>query len=259
MGLDATTLWHLVLQGLVIAAVCIVVRFLWVFPATYLPRWLSSSIAAQEPSPSWRSIFLVAFTGVRGVVSVAAVLSVPVALAPGIGFPHRDQLLVLTFMVVVVTLIAQGLTLPFVVRKLGLDALGAAEQRERTRREVSARLETALAALERLEKIGQEEGLAEDALQPQRARVEQRIAQLRGAKDPGGEGYAASKALHRVDLALVQAERDRLNELLREGRITDDIRRRIERDLDLDEERLRRNVHGIASGEDEPDWMPERR
>jgi CPA1 family monovalent cation:H+ antiporter len=258
-GLDETTLWHLVLQGLVISIVCIVVRFLWVFPATYLPRWLSPTIAAEEPHPSWKGVFLVAFTGVRGVVSVAAVLSVPVALAAGVPFPHRDSLLVLTFMVVVVTLIAQGLTLPFVVRKLGLDRLGAAELGERKRREVSARLETARAALAQLTAVGHAEGLPEETLQPERARLEQRIAQLQHAKDPEGDGYAASKAVHRADLALIEAERDRLNQLLREGRITDDIRRRIERDLDLDEERLRRNVHGITTDQEEPDWIPERR
>ena len=258
-GLDAITLWHLVLQGLVISVVCILVRFAWVFPATYLPRWLSPSLEARDPSPSWRFPFLIAFTGVRGVVSVAAVLSVPVALAPNVPFPDRDRLLVLTFMVVVVTLIAQGLTLPLVVRKLGLDKLAASEQRERKRREVAARLETARAALDRLDSAAHDEGLADEALGLQRARAEQRIAQLRDAKDPGGDGYAAAKSLHRLELALVEAERDRLNELLREGRISDDIRRRIERDLDLDEERLRRNVHGITTDQEEPDWIPERR
>jgi CPA1 family monovalent cation:H+ antiporter len=258
-GLDAATLWNLVLQGLVVSVVCIVVRFVWVFPATYLPRWLLPSVEARDPSPSWRSTFLVAFTGVRGVVSVAAALSIPVAIAPGVGFPERDRLLVLTFMVVVVTLIAQGLTLSFVVRRLGLDQLGAVEQRERKRREVSARLETAKAALARLAGVGREEGLADEALKPQRARAEQRIAQLASARDPGGDGFASTKALHRVDLALVEAERERLNELLAEGRISDDIRRRIERDLDLDEERLRRNVRGITTDQEEPDWIPERR
>jgi len=258
-GLDTATLWSLVLQGLVISVVCIVVRFLWVFPATYLPRWLSPSIAARDPSPSWRSTFLVAFTGVRGVVSVAAALSIPVALEPGVGFPERDRLLVLTFMVVVVTLIAQGLTLSFVVRKLELDKVGEEEQRERKRREVSARLETAKAALERLASAGREEGLPDDTLRPQVARAEQRVAQLQSARDPRGDGYASTKALHRVDLALIEAERERLNQLLREGRVSDDIRRRIERDLDLDEERLRRNVRGITTDQDEPDWIPERR
>jgi monovalent cation/hydrogen antiporter len=256
-GLDTATLWQLVLHGLVISLVVIIVRFLWVFPATYLPRWLMPSIEARDPSPSWHVPFIIAFTGVRGVVSVAAALSVPVALAPNVPFPDRGRLLVLTFMVVVVTLIAQGLTLPFVVRKLGLDQLGAAERRERKQREANARLETARAALARLEGAATTEKLDEALVQAWRTRLEQRVHQLGDARDPGGDGYASAKSLHRVELALVGAERDRLNALLREGRVSDEVRRRIERDLDLDEERLRRNVRGIAPDE-EPDGVPER-
>ena len=87
----------------------------------------------------------------RGVVSLAAALSIPVAIAFNVPFPGRDPVLVITFMVIVVTLIAQGLTLPFVVRKLGLDRLGLEEHHERKRREILARLETARAALEQLD------------------------------------------------------------------------------------------------------------
>lgn len=256
-GLDAATLWQLVLHGLVISFVVIVVRFLWVFPAVYLPRWLFPSIQARDPSPSWQVPFILAFTGVRGVVSVAAVLSVPVALAPAVPFPDRGRLLVLTFMVVVVTLIAQGLTLPVVVRKLGLDKVGSAERRERKQREANARLETARAALARLEEAAGSEKVNDDLVQAWRTRLEQRVQQLSNARDPGGDGYASAKSLHRIELALVAAERDRLNTLLREGRVSDEVRRRIERDLDLDEERLRRNVRGIAPDE-EPDGVPER-
>ena len=125
-------------------------RFLWVFPATYLPRWLSRT-KAHEPTPSWRYPFIIAFTGVRGVVSLAAALSLPVAIAPNVPFPDRDRVLVITFIVILVTLIAQGLTLSSVVRALGLDRLGAAERRERKRRELRARVETARAALARLD------------------------------------------------------------------------------------------------------------
>jgi CPA1 family monovalent cation:H+ antiporter len=257
-GLDAATLKQLTLHGLIISAVVIVVRFAWVFPATYLPRWLAPSLEARDPSPSWRVPFIIAFTGVRGVVSLAAALSVPVVLATGAPFPARDRVLVLTFIVIVVTLVLQGLTLPWVVRKLGLDALGREERRERQRREAVARLETARAALRRLDAVASEEGLDEAVVQPWRARQEQRISQLENARDPGRDGYASADGLHRVELELVAAERARLNSLLREGRITDEIRRRIERDLDLDEERLRRNVRGLVADEEPPEAAPER-
>jgi monovalent cation/hydrogen antiporter len=246
-GLDAATLRQLVLHGVIISAVVIVVRFLWVFPATYLPRWLFPSVKADDSSTSWRFAFIVAFTGVRGVVSLAAALSIPVAIATNVAFPGRDRVLVITFIVIVVTLIAQGLTLPFVVRKLGLDRLGADERRERRARELSARLETARAALRRLDKAATEEHLEEAWLQPWRIRQEQQIAQLDGAQHPDGDGYAQAATMHRVELALIAAERARLNALLREGQITDEIRRRIEHDLDLDEERLPHDARGSAA------------
>jgi len=246
-GLDHAVLLQLLLDGIFISAVVIVVRFLWVFPATYLPRWLIPSIARGDPSPSWRFPFIIAFTGVRGVVSLAAALSIPVALAANVAFPGRDRVLVITFTVIVVTLVAQGLTLPFVVRRLGLDRLGGEERKERKLREANARLETARAGLDRLAGVVAEHRIADELLQPWRSRQEQRIAQLANARDPDGEGLAQARSLNRVELALIRAERERLNALLREDQISDEIRRRIERDLDLDEERLRRNARGIVA------------
>jgi monovalent cation/hydrogen antiporter len=252
-GLDRATLEPLVLHGLVISAVVIAVRFLWVFPATYLPRWLWPSLAARDPSPPWRVSFIVAFTGVRGVVSLAAALSIPVALAAGVPFPGRDRVLVITFIVIVVTLIAQGLTLPFVVRALGLDRAGADEAHERKRREIAARLDTARAALAQLDTAAAQTPIDPDALAPLRARQEQRIAQLDGARNADGAAGAEALSVRRVELAMIAAERARLNALLREGRISDEIRRRIERDLDLDEERLRRNTRGIVADDTAPE------
>jgi Na+/H+ antiporter len=256
-GLDAATLLQLMAYGLLISAVVIIVRFLWVFPATYLPRWLFPSVENPDPVPSWRFPFIIAFTGVRGVVSLAAALSIPVTMASGIPFPGRDRVLVITFVVIVVTLIAQGLTLSTVVRKLGLDQLGLDERRERKRREMSARMEIARAALIRLDEAAIEEQLKDEIVRPWRTRQEQRIAQLDGARNLNDDGSGDAASVHRVELALITAERTRLNSLLREGAINDEIRRRIERDLDLDEERLRRNVRGIIA-EDEPESGPER-
>ncbi|MGE5739836.1 MAG: Na+/H+ antiporter, partial [Betaproteobacteria bacterium] len=220
-GLDHAVLRQLLLDGIFISAVVIAVRFLWVFPATYLPRWLIPSIAGRDPSPSWRFPFIIAFTGVRGVVSLAAALSIPVALAANVAFPGRDRVLVITFIVIVVTLVAQGLTLPFVVRRLGLDRLGSEERKERKLREANARLETARAGLDRLAGVVAEHRIADELLQPWRSRQEQRIAQLADARDPDGEGLAQARSLNRVELALIGAERERLNALLREDQISD--------------------------------------
>ena len=250
-GLDAATLTHLVVNGVLVSAVVIVVRFLWVFPATYVPRWLFPRIAARDPAPNWRTPFVIAFTGVRGVVSLAAALSVPIAIASDVAFPRRDAVLVLTFVVIVVTLVAQGLTLPWVLKKLRLDKLGLAEVRRRKEREIYARMEAARAALAELDAAAKTHALPEEVIAPWREREQLRIAQLEGERERDGERFAASASMHRLELALVAAQRKRLNELLRSGEVSDAIRRRVERDLDLDEERLRGNLQGLAaSGED---------
>ena len=124
-GLEPETLVRLGLFGLLISAVVIVVRFAWVFVATYLPYALRRTPREDDPVPSWQQPFIVAFTGVRGVVSLVAALSIPVAVGVNVGFPGRDRVLVVTFVVIIVTLVAQGLTLPWVVRRLGLDRHGA--------------------------------------------------------------------------------------------------------------------------------------
>jgi hypothetical protein len=82
-----------------------VARFLWVFPAVYLPRWLSPSLARRDPSPPWQWAFLLAFVGVRGVVALAAALAIPFSTASGAPFPYRDLILAITFGVIIMTLV----------------------------------------------------------------------------------------------------------------------------------------------------------
>ena len=102
-------------------------------------------------------------------------------------------------------------------------------------------------------RIAAEQKLPDEIVAPWRERERQRIAQFETERNPKGDGFTLSAGVHRAELALIEAERARLNELLREGKVTDEIRRRIERGLDLDEERLRRNVRGISSDDDDDD------
>jgi CPA1 family monovalent cation:H+ antiporter len=119
---------ELLVAAAVTTTVVIVARFVWVFPATYLPRWMSKSLAMRDPSPPWRAPFVLAFTGVRGVVSLAAALAIPTTTAAGMAFPYRDQILFITFSVIVVTLIGEGLTLPALLRVLGHAQSGVEER-----------------------------------------------------------------------------------------------------------------------------------
>src|SRR5215470_3819153 len=127
---DTTSLGGALLAVLLTVAVVIVTRFVWVYPAIYLPRWLNPALARRDPAPPWQWPFFLAFVGIRGVVSLAAALAIPLTTLTGTPFPHRDLILFVTFGVIVATLVGQGLLLPGLVRWLALGS-HAADERER--------------------------------------------------------------------------------------------------------------------------------
>jgi monovalent cation/hydrogen antiporter len=249
-GLDGYPLGQLLLSAAVISLAAILVRFVWVFPATYLPRLLLRRVRERDPYPPWQYPFMIAFTGVRGVVSLAAALSIPFAIGAGQPFPDRNLVLFLTFSVILVTLVGQGLTLPALVRALGLVERGRAEERELKRREARTRVEAARAALARLGETAKRHGLPLIVHERLSARHRDRLAHLERHEDHDGDGHDVAERSEAVELALIATERRHVNARMREGAIGDDIRRRIERDLDLREEQIRRNVRGVAPEDD---------
>src|SRR5467141_1767243 len=118
--MDTVLLRDLVLAVLLTVVVVIVARFIWVYPAIYLPRWLSPALTRRDPSPPWQTPFAIAFIGVRGVVSLAAALAIPLITGVGAPFPSRDLIIFITFGVIIITLVGQGLLLPSIVHWLGL-------------------------------------------------------------------------------------------------------------------------------------------
>src|SRR5437868_6689587 len=136
--------------GLVIVIV-IIARFAWVYPATYLPRFLSRKLRERDPYPSWRTVFVIAFTGVRGAVSLAAALALPYALANGDPFPYRDLILFVTFSLILVTLVGTGLGLPPLVRWLGVASDGRRDHLAEHEAEIAARRDALATALQSLD------------------------------------------------------------------------------------------------------------
>jgi CPA1 family monovalent cation:H+ antiporter len=130
------SLSELAISIALVTAAIIIARFIWVFPAVYLPRWLFPPVRRKDPSPPWQWPFVLAFTGVRGIVSLAAALAIPFATAAGEPFPDRDLILFLTFAVILITLVGQGLVLPSVLRGLGLAHAGAQGARNPSRRRI---------------------------------------------------------------------------------------------------------------------------
>ena len=227
-----------------VAVIVIVARFAWVYPATYLPRLMSRSLRERDPSPPWQWAFILAFAGVRGAVSLAAALALPFTLASGDAFPYRDLILFVAFGVIVVTLVGLGLTLPPVVRLLGVADAGRDELRAEHEAEIVARRVALEAALKSLEKITQDRALSDEVVRLLRARHEIRAGQLPTSLDP--DTHDLSVAGTRLTLELIAAERKFIHLLLRDGTITDEIRRRIERDLDLEEASLANRDYGAT-------------
>jgi CPA1 family monovalent cation:H+ antiporter len=219
-----------------VVLIIIVARFAWVYPATYLPRMMSKSLRERDPSPPWQWVFILSFTGVRGAVSLAAALALPFALSSGEAFPDRDLILFVTFGVILVTLVGLGLGLPPVVRWLGVAEAGRGEHIAEHQSEIAARREALDAALKSLEAITSDRELSDEVVKLLRARHEIRANQLPDSLDPDAhEVTATGMALTRE---LISEERKFIHALLRDGKITDEIRRRIERDLDLEEASL---------------------
>ncbi len=220
-----TLLWYAAAVSLAV----IVVRMLWVFPATYLPRMAFRSIRERDPAPPWRSVAVISWAGMRGVISLAAALALPESV------PSRDLILFLTFNVILATLVLQGLSLPFLIRALGLEDDGSVE-----REEVRARIESADAALVRLEELTEEEWVREDTAERVRGMYGYRrsrfVARKMGVDEDGFE--ERSQSYQRLSRELLVAQRNALVRLRNEGTISDEALHRIERDLDLEETRL---------------------
>ncbi len=219
-----------------VIAIIVIARFAWVFPATYLPRWLSRSLRERDPAPSWRTVFVIAFTGVRGAVSLAAALALPYTLADGAPFPARDLILFVSFGVILVTLVGLGVTLPLVVRGLGLGQVGREEHVLEHEKEIAARREALQQAMASLQEIKDGRDLSDEVVKLLHARHEVRISQLPDSLDP--DKHDASARGTSLTRELIAVERKFIHAMLREGRITDETRRRIERDLDLEEASL---------------------
>lgn len=234
MRIAERTPGELLAYGIIVSVTVILVRFLWVFPATYLPRLLSRSVPRDDPQPTWQYPFVVAFTGMRGGVSLAAALAIPLTTESGKPFPERELVVFLTFCVILFTLVLQGLTLPLVVRWLGLARHGREEEEELDRQELVARSAVLGAALDRLRsEHGGNPSAAKNSLEKEYRRRRKIVQDLLAGQRR--EGFAQELELRQE---LVDAERRSLASLRSNGEISDEVLRRVQRDIDFEEAKL---------------------
>lgn len=233
-----------IFYAFVVSAITILVRIAWVYPATYLPRYFSAKLRARDPYPSWKPVFIVAWTGMRGAVSLAAALSLPYATASGAEFPQRNLIIFLAFSVILATLAAQGLSLAPIIRVLGITSDNAT-----AREEAEARLAVANAALEEIEAMEKVEGAQINQLKRIKNEYRQRATSAETAISGGENGCREYiETDRRMRLQILKAEREAAINLRDDNTVHDAALRHIEHDLDLAEQQLKDHDHGLSDG-----------
>ena len=224
--ISATTLLG---YAAIVSLTVIAVRFAWVFAVLHAPKWIARRMS------SWRGAVFLSWTGMRGALCLAAALALPLETDAGAPFPGRDLILFLAFSVILVTLVGQGLTLPLVIRVLGLEDDGADD-----REETKARIHAAEAAIARLAELESEEWVRDDTAERVRGLYQFRANRFRARFDDGDDGSIElrSQDFQRLRRTLLDAEREAVNELRRAGVISNDVWLRVARDLDLEDQRL---------------------
>ena len=231
---------RLAAEAAVVLGAVIVSRIVWVFPSIYLPRWLVPRIRVQDPAPGWQATFVLSWAGLRGVISLAA------AAALSADVPQRNLLVFLTFTTVLGTLLVQGLTLPGLIRWLGVRA-GPDEHRADVVAQATAQEAASEAGLRRLEELAADDPAGAPPEVVERLR---RLAGYRQAgawerlpgSDPGADGGPApSAAFRRLRREMTTAERAEFIRLRDERQIDDEVLDEVLHHLDLEEAMLSRD------------------
>ena len=237
-GIQGESRWSLFGYGLAFSVVLVLLRMIWMYPASRAAWWVRTRIAKQTyDKPPFNQLFVVGWTGMRGVVALAAANSLPLTLSDGSPFPQRSFIIFLTFFLILVTLVLQGLSLPWLVRALGLSKrdVGFCEEGEARR----LLLQTAIDFLgeRRNSAKGEHEThLYNDLLH----QYEHKITEIDECGPGGSAPQEDSRGLSAAQLLLdtIRREREELNLLRASGRIGDSIHRSLEHELDLSESRL---------------------
>jgi CPA1 family monovalent cation:H+ antiporter len=237
-GIEGRSLADLAMAALVLNLVVIAVRLAWVYPGSWLPR-LSARVREHDPFPGWRSITVIGWAGMRGVVTLALALAIPTEVEGGGPFPDRNLVVFLSFSVIVVTLVGQGLTLPALVKRLGV-AAGDEGATGDGRRALARLTEVALDHLDALDP--EADGVPAELVDRLRDRYRSRLAHL---ERQGGDGHAdGTRAFAELVTDLLGVQREELRRLREQGAVTPEVFRRLAHDLDVEEARLEREQPG---------------
>ena len=237
-GIQGRSRWSLLAYGLIFSAILVVLRLLWMFPAARVAWWTRTCIFKQRyEKPGANHVFVVGWTGMRGVVALAAADSLPLTTADGRPFPQRSFILFLTFSLILVTVVLQGLTLPWLVRVLGLAQPDSGVCEEGRARHLLLQAAVDFLKERRNSTAEEEEAHLYDDLLHQ---FEHKISEIDQCGPDGSlpSENRESVTMGRLMLDTIRRERQELNLLRTDGRIGDGVHRILERELDLSESRL---------------------
>ena len=229
-GLSGESPWTLLGEAAAVSLAVILTRIAWINTTPYLVRALDRRPQQRARRQGWRPRMITAWSGMRGSVSLAAALALPA------DFPQRDVVLFLTFAVIFTTLVLQGLTLPALIRRLGVVDDGAEEREELAGRRAAAEM-----ALARLDELGAEEWTRDDTVDRMRGMYEyrrRRLAARAGESDDGDGLEHRSRKYQKMVRDVLDAQRAELVRLRNAGQISNEVMHRLERELDLEDERL---------------------
>jgi len=244
-GIQGVSFRELLVRGVLVSVAVIVLRFIWVFPGAYFSYFIRRNVLKQhENYPPARGIFVVGWTGMRGVVALAAAISLPVMISNGMPFPQRNMILFLTFCVIFVTLVLQGLTLPGLIRRLGVREQGNPQYEE-----IEARRIMIEAALQQLAKSPDRSKHATKAVYDDVARhYRLRQGALERARGAGRVFSEQHDISDRIERDLRNAERTAAVQLRDQDRISDDVLQKLLRELDLQDARPLASYPGDGDG-----------
>jgi len=238
-GLGNYSVGEAIFYAVVISLVTIIIRIIWVFPGAYIPRWLFKSIRVKETNPGWKNVFLVAWSGMRGVVSLASALAIPLTLSDGQAFPHRNLILFITFFVILVTLVLQGLGLKPLIRMLKI--AGTNEEEEKLQA-IALRVKLAESVLSYLDTNYPAETQQHDTYKRVRDRYERMIEIAKRQLESDDAKEEASSFLpqyRQMLIELVHIRRRELNYMRHKEEFSEEMIREREWELDLEEARLK--------------------
>lgn len=230
--------------GLIVSGIIIALRFLWVYPIAHIPRWLSAKVR-QDPSPGWKGPLIISWAGMRGVVSLATALSIPVFMADKVSpFPQRNLIIFITFVVIFVTLVFQGLTLPFIIKLLKVKEIDHIVPEEEQQAGIQIRLDQiALKLLGEKYDTAMEHNelirIYKSNLENEIRSVSQRLASMECDASQAKE----IKSYHKMLLVIYARQRKELFLLRREKFFSDEEIRKAEMQLDLNELKITNSMH----------------